>query len=79
MLKNKNLIFILIGLMVLGGLFYFVYKNQNDLSNQTASISETDKQNNNSSNISVLDNEIVIGNPNAPVTMVEFSKYSCSH
>lgn len=57
------------------------YQKNSDFSKSSNDFSKSKTETGNSGTevTSVLNGEIVIGDPQAPVTMVEYGKYSCSH
>ncbi|NQV00711.1 MAG: thioredoxin domain-containing protein [Parcubacteria group bacterium] len=74
MIDKKTIILGLVIIAVLVGVVWYNNQNGPIIDNQTASIVEIDSE---SEEVTELDGDFIIGDPNAPVTMIEYSSYQC--
>jgi len=84
-MNKKTIIFSLILLVILGGVFWYLSEKAGKF--EMASIKDVIQKEDSGSNSNDSgdsekkseNQEIVIGNPAAPVTMVDYSQYTCPH
>ncbi|MBU1137019.1 DsbA family protein [Patescibacteria group bacterium] len=78
---KKTYLLGLIAIAVLAGIFWYANWSKNGASNQTASITGQGTETGASVNIqaSEADGDIILGNPDAPVTIIEYSSHLCGH
>ena len=81
-MNKKTIIFSLILLIILGGIVWYLSEKNGRF--ETASIKdivrrENSGNNSNDSKKTLESQEIIIGNPAAPVTMIDYSQYTCPH
>jgi len=78
MQNKKTIILGLVAIMLLTGVVWYASENKDEIANQTASLLgsvEIDQ-------ITELDGDFILGNPEAPVTLIEYSSHlcgACSH
>jgi len=74
-MKNKKTIILgLIAIILLTGIVWYASKNKDEIIDQTASILDSSK---NQQQVKELDGEFILGDPNAPVTMIDYSSHLC--
>lgn len=81
-MKNKTIILGLVAVAALAGIFWYGSRGKGD--NQTASVTNVgqgDNKEDEGVNVeaSAAEGDIVLGSPEAPVTMIEYSSYLCGH
>jgi protein-disulfide isomerase len=74
--NRKTIILGFIALVVLVGVVWYANQTKQQTDNQTGSVSENSSQGESSL---VLIDELILGNPEAPVTMIEYSSHFCGH
>ncbi len=76
--NKKTTILGLITILALGGIIWYATSHREGAENQTASLEKslTEDQKDEEQNISL---DIIVGNPEAPVTIVEYSSYTCGY
>ncbi len=73
MQNKKTVILGLIAIMLLTGVVWYANKNKSEITNQAASILGIE----NVQEVTELDGEFILGDPNAPVTIIEYSSHLC--
>jgi len=73
MQNKKTVVLGLIAILLLTGVVWYASKNKTEITNQTASILGIE----NVQEVTELDGDFIIGDPNAPVTMIEYSSHLC--
>ena len=74
--NKKTIILGIIAIFLLGGVVWYASQNKEEIANQAASIIG-DKGIN--EKITEVDGDIIYGNPEAPVTIIEYSSHLCGH
>ena len=80
-MKAKTYLLGLIAIVVLAGIFWYADWSKNGVNNKTASIAGQGNTTTDDVDVSAfaVDGDIILGNPEAPVTMIEYSSHLCSH
>lgn len=73
MQNKKTVVLGLIAVLLLTGVVWYASKNKSEITSQTASILGIK----NAQEVTELDGDFIIGDPNAPVTMIEYSSHLC--
>jgi len=74
MQNKKTIILGLIAIILLTGVVWYATKNKSEITNQAASIIGIDSEN---KKVTELDGDFILGDPSAPVTIIEYSSHLC--
>jgi protein-disulfide isomerase len=81
MTNKKTIILGVFVIVILAGIFWYTSRNQGQIDSQTASILKGDQGQTSESAVILKEvtEEFVLGNPEAPVTIIEYSSHFCGH
>lgn len=77
MLNQKTIILGLIAVLVLSGIIWYSSRDQQTIDDQTASITDNNVEAQSVDTRVDLTKELILGDPEAPVTIIEYSSHFC--